>query len=152
VQRRAATAGVPERQTELAGLLAQLALRARALTESRPKMRAEAGGRMHMLDAAQVELLEADRNYVKLAVGRETYHVRSTLAQAEKAMQTEPMLRISRSALVNVNHLREVSRTPRGDFILVLDGGRTVTSSEGFREAVREYIATLKVGTLGGPI
>jgi len=150
VQRRAATAGAPERHSELASLLAQLERSARALTESRPKMLAEAGGRMHMLDAAQVELLEADRNYVKLAVGRESYHVRSTLAQAEKAMQTEPMLRISRSALINVNHLREVSRTPRGDFILVLNGGRTVTSSEGFREAVRDYIAKLKVGTPGG--
>ena len=149
VQRRAATDGAPERQHELAGLLAQLERSARALTESRPKMLAEAGGRMHMLDSAQVELLEADRNYVKLAVGRDTYHVRSTLAQAEKAMQTEPMLRISRSALINVNHLREVSRTPRGDFILVLNGGRTVTSSEGFRESVRDYIARLKVGTPG---
>ena len=119
------------------------------MSEARPKMLAEAGGRMHMLDAAQVELLEADRNYVKLAVGREAYHVRSTLAQAEKAMGCEPMLRISRSALINVNHLREVSRTPRGDFILVLNGGRTVTSSEGFRDAVREYLGKLKIGSFG---
>lgn len=150
VQRRAAVATAPERHSDLASLLARLERSARALTDSRPKMLAEAGGRMHMLDSAQVELLEADRNYVKLAVGRETYHVRSTLAQAEKAMQSESMLRISRSALINVNHLREVSRTPRGDFILVLNGGRTVTSSEGFREAVRDYIAKLKVGTAGG--
>jgi two-component system LytT family response regulator len=150
VQRRAATSGVPERQTELAGLLAQLERSARALSESRPKLLAESGGRMHMLDASRVELLEGDRNYVKLAAGREVYHVRSTLAQAQKAMQSEPMLRISRSALINLNHLREVSRTPRGDFILVLNGGRTVTSSEGFRESVRDYIAKLKVGTSGG--
>ena len=32
---------------------------------------------------------------------------------------SQPMLRISRSCLVNMNHVREVSRTPRGDFILV---------------------------------
>ena len=57
------------------------------------------------------------------------------------------MLRISRSCLVNINHLREVSRTPRGDFILVLNGGRTVTSSEGFRESVRAYLARLRVGS-----
>jgi two-component system LytT family response regulator len=55
------------------------------------------------------------------------------------------MLRISRSCLVNMNHVREVSRTPRGDFILVLAGGTTVTSSEGFREAVRLHLDQLKV-------
>ena len=61
-------------------------------------------------------------------------------------MGSEPMLRISRSCLVNTRHLREISRTPRGDFILVLSGGTTVTSSEGFREQVREYVARLRIG------
>jgi len=69
------------------------------------------------------------------------------LQHAEQSLQSEPMLRISRSCLVNVNHVREVSRTPRGDFILVLAGGTTVTSSEGFREAVRDYFGRFKVGT-----
>ncbi len=101
---------------------------------------------MHMLDAAQVELLEADRNYVKLTVGRDTYVARSTLQQAEKSLQSQPMLRISRSCIVNMNHVREVSRTPRGDFILVLAGGTTVTSSEGYRDAVREYLDRLRLG------
>ena len=38
-----------------------------------------------------------------------------------------------------------VSRTRRGDFILVLACGATVTSSEGFRERVRQYLETLKL-------
>ncbi|MGH8202192.1 MAG: hypothetical protein ACREVO_17785 [Steroidobacteraceae bacterium] len=46
---------------------------------------------------------------------------------------------------MNINHVREVSRTPRGDFILVLAGGATVTSSEGFRDAVRQHLDRLKV-------
>jgi two-component system LytT family response regulator len=110
---------------------------------------AESGSRMHMLDVTQVELVEADRNYVKLTVGRETFHARSTLQQAEKSLQSQPLLRISRSCLVNMNHVREISRTPRGDFILVLAGGTTVTSSEGFRDSVRQYLERLKLNPLG---
>ncbi|MBS0612351.1 MAG: response regulator transcription factor [Proteobacteria bacterium] len=151
VRRRTAAANGLQRQQELAALLERLA-QTRGSTDARPRLMAESGGRMHMLEVAQVELLEADRNYVKLAVGRDTYHVRSTLAQAERAVQSEPMLRISRSCLINMNHLREVSRTPRGDFILVLAGGRTVTSSEGFREAVRGYLARLRVGSPSGEV
>ncbi|MBV9913043.1 MAG: LytTR family transcriptional regulator [Sinobacteraceae bacterium] len=99
-----------------------------------------------MLDVTQVELLEADRNYVKLTVGRVVYLARSTLQSAERSCQSQPMLRISRSCVVNTNHIREISRTPRGDFILVLSGGTTVTSSEGYRETVREYLQKLRIG------
>jgi two-component system, LytTR family, response regulator len=55
------------------------------------------------------------------------------------------MLRISRSCLVNLNYVREVNRTLRGDFILILAGGATVTSSEGFRGKVKDYLSTLKI-------
>ena len=111
------------------------------------RLYAWAASTMHMLDTTQIELIEGDRNYVKLTVGRETFHARSTLQQAEQAMRSEAMLRISRSCLVNTRHIREVTRTPRGDFILVLVGGRTVTSSEGFRDSVRTYLTTLKIGS-----
>ena len=46
---------------------------------------------------------------------------------------------------VNVNYLNEVNRTLRGDFILVLAGGATVTSSEGFRAKVKEYLSTMRI-------
>jgi two-component system LytT family response regulator len=134
-----------DRHSALASLLEQLERGARARAEAAPRVLAEAGSRMHMLDVSQVEVVEADRNYVRLIIGRETFHARSTLQQAEKSFQTQPMLRISRSCLVNMSHVREVSRTPRGDFILVVAGGTTVTSSEGFREPVRQYLERLKL-------
>jgi two-component system LytT family response regulator len=90
-------------------------------------------------------MVESDRNYVVIRVGRDSYQARSTLAQAEAALQSQPMLRISRSCLVNMNFVREVNRTLRGDFILVLAGGATVTSSEGFRAKVKEYLRGLKI-------
>ncbi len=68
-----------------------------------------------------------------------------TLQQAEKTLQSRPMLRIRCSCLINMNQVREISRTPRGEFILVLGGSTTVTSREGFREAVREHLERLKV-------
>lgn len=136
-----------ERQAALSVLLAQLERGARAVADAHPRLLAESGSNMHLLDGAQIELVESDRNYVKLIIGRETFHARSTLQQAEKALQSQPILRISRSCLINVNYLRQVSRTPRGDFILVLAGGITVTSSEGFREAVRDYLGRLKLSS-----
>jgi two-component system LytT family response regulator len=146
IRKRRESEGMAERQALLSSVISQIERSVKAQAESRPRILAESGSRMHMLDVALIELLEADRNYVKLTVGREVFLARSTLQTAEKSLQSQPMLRISRSCVVNTNHIREISRTPRGDFILVLAGGTTVTSSEGHREAVRDYLERLKLG------
>src|SRR6059058_4338426 len=128
VRRRHQAHGSLDRRSALEALLEQLERGARARADAQPRV-----------------LAEADRNYVRLTIGRETFHARSTLQQAERTFQAQPMLRISRSCLVNMSHVREVSRTPRGDFILVVAGGTTITSSEGFREPVRQYLERLKL-------
>src|SRR5271170_5975627 len=78
VRPRHARSGADERQALLAGLLAQLE-RARSPAEERPRLLAEFGGHLHVLEAAQVEMIEADRNYVVIRVGKDSFHARSTL-------------------------------------------------------------------------
>jgi two-component system, LytTR family, response regulator len=145
VRPRHSANGDDERQALLASLLAQLERGSRALPEERARLLAEFNGRLHVIDVTQVEMIEADRNYVLIRVGRDIFHARSTLSQAEQALRSQLMLRISRSCLVNMNYLREVNRTLRGDYILVLAGGATVTSSEGFRSKVKDYLSTLRI-------
>jgi two-component system LytT family response regulator len=147
VRRRQETEGRADRQLALSSALEQIERSARALADRRPRVLAESGSRMHLLDVADVEVVEAERNYVRITIGRDVFHARSTLQQAEKSLQSQPMLRVSRSCLVNVDHVREISRTPRGDFILVMAGGTTVTSSEGFRDPVRQYLQGLKLAS-----
>jgi two-component system, LytTR family, response regulator len=149
VRPRHAEARADERQALLESLLTQLERNTQPKREERPpRLLAEFNGRLHVIDVTQVEMVEADRNYVTIRVGRDNYHARSTLAQAEQALASQPMLRISRSCLVNTNYLREVNRTLRGDFILVLAGGVTVTSSEGFRAKVKDYLGTMRITPL----
>jgi len=125
--------------------LAELQRSARAAVDTRSRLLAESDGRMQMLDVAQIEVVTADRNYVVLTVGRDTFHARSTLAQAEDAMRSQPMLQINRSCIVNINHVHQVTRTARGDFVFVLTGGTTVSSSERYRQKVRARIEQFTV-------
>jgi len=145
VRRRHGVQTAVDRQNELSSLLLQLERAAQATAASRPRLLADAGNRMQMVDVAQIEVVESDRNYVMLRVGKDTLHARSTLQQAEDAMRSQPMLRISRSCIVNINHVREVNRTLRGDFVLVLSGGTTVSSSEGYRDKVRAHLDKLMI-------
>jgi two-component system LytT family response regulator len=145
VRQRHQVGSLAQRQLALSDVLARLERSAKALREPTPRIIGESGGRMHVLDVGLIEMVESDRNYVKLTVGRGIYTTRSTLQHAEASMTSQPMMRVSRSCLVNLSHVREISRTPRGDVIVMLAGGATVTSSERFREPVRQQLARMQL-------
>ena len=145
VRRRRAAEDPVEYRRSLGALLDRLdGLSPRSL--ARQRIIVESGGCMQMVDIADVEIVESSRNYVTLAVGGQSCITRSTLEEAEFSLRAQPFLRISRSCLVNMNHVRQIDRTPRGDLILVLLSGRAVASSEGYREKVREYLGLMRVG------
>ena len=129
-----------------AATLAELQRLSQGRVEARPRLLAETGGALHMVDVAQIELVTANHNYVTLTVGKESFYARSTLIQAEDSMRSQPMLQINRSCIMNLNHVRQVSRTARGDYVFVLGCGTTVTSSERFRPKVRARIGLFIVG------
>lgn len=145
VRKRRIAPPATDRRAAIAALLEQLGQRDGAAASERPRLLVDLGSRMQMVDVACIEAAEADRNYVTLRIGAEALHTRSTLYQTEDALRSQPMLRISRSCLVNLNHVREVSRTLRGDFIIVLAGGATVTSSESYRDKVRTQLARFMI-------
>ena len=127
------------------GLLAQLERGAREQPEERPRLLAEFNGRLHVIDVTQVEMIEADRNYVTIRVGARK------LPRAQHPAPGGAGVALAADAahqpLLPGEHelSQEVNRTLRGDFILVLAGGATVTSSEGFRAKVKEYLGTLRI-------
>ncbi len=145
VRRRIEGQSAAQRRDALDGMIERIEAADNARTEERPHILVRLGGRLQMLDPELIELVTAHRNYVKVRVGRETYTVRSTLQHTEKTLQALPMVRVNRSCLVNLNHVRRISHTPRGDIILVLSGGTTITSSQGCREAVRQQLVRLSV-------
>jgi two-component system, LytTR family, response regulator len=146
VRHRYTSQSLSQRETTLATLISQLERASQTVQEARPRLLAEADGHHHMIDVAQIEMLEADRNYVTLHVDNKLFHARTTLQQAAEAMRSQPMLRISRSCVVNINHVCQVNRTLRGDFVLLLRGGTTAASSQGYRDKVRAHLEKLTFG------
>jgi two-component system LytT family response regulator len=145
VRRRHRVETLAQRQTGLSNALDKLERSATTWRQAPPRIIAEAAGRMHVIDAHLIEMVQSNRNYVKLTVGRNTFSARNTLMGAQEMLITEPMLKISRSCLLNLRHVREISHTPRGDIIAVLAGGATITSSERFRESVRSRLEKMQM-------
>ena len=134
------------RQESLEAALEHLQRARAARVARRPRLVVGTGSDRQVLDAEEIEAACAERNYVKLNVGSEAHILRTTLRAAQQALCSQPLLRVSRSCLVNFNHVRRISRTRRGDYILVLSGGVTVTSAEGYRETVRLHLERYTLG------
>jgi two-component system LytT family response regulator len=150
IRRRLSLERLARQQLEPSDVLQRLEDSAKALCQPRTRIIADCGGRRHILDVSDIELVEAERNYVKLTVGRQRYTIRCTLQHAEAALSSQRMLKISRSCLVNLIHVRELGRTPRGDVIVVLADGATVTTSERYRHSVRQQLGQLQLTVRDG--
>lgn len=90
-------------------------------------------GRVTFLKVCDLDWLEASGNYVTLHVGRERYLLRETLSALQEKLDPEQFVRIHRSAIVNVERLKELRPWSRGEQVAVLQDGTELTIGRAFR-------------------
>jgi LytTr DNA-binding domain len=96
----------------------------------------EDDGRRVFVRTADVDWVEAAKNYVRLHIGERTYVLRSTLTALEERLDTRVFRRINRSALVNLDRVQELQPWFHGDAICILKSGARLTVSRNYRDRV----------------
>jgi len=99
-------------------------------------------GQVLFLSPEEIEWIEAAGNYVRLNAGGESHLLRETMSGVEAKLPRERFLRIHRSALVNLEAVREMSPGPHGDFVVVLKSGKRLPLSRGCRDRLEEALGT----------
>jgi two-component system LytT family response regulator len=99
-------------------------------------------GQVLFLSPEEIEWIEAAGNYVRLNAGGESHLLRETMSGVEARLPRERFLRIHRSALVNLEAVREMSPGPHGDFVVVLKSGKRLPLSRGCRDRLEEALGT----------
>jgi two-component system LytT family response regulator len=94
-------------------------------------------GRIIFLKLSDIDWLEAADNYVKLHVGAETHLLRDTMTALENKLPAERFLRISRSAMVNIDQIKELHPLFHGEYVVVLRGGARLTLTRGYRDKLQ---------------
>jgi DNA-binding LytR/AlgR family response regulator len=91
------------------------------------------------VSARDIEAILAAENYVEICMssGKQYLH-RTTLAKIERELSSDRMLRVHRSAIVNVDQVR--SKLP--GWRLQLTSGREIRVGRSFRDAVDKSIDT----------
>ncbi len=100
----------------------------------RTHMVVKTGTRAVLLQVARIEWLEAEGDYVRIHAGREVYLTRQTMNRAEAQLAAARFVRVHRSAIVNVEYIKEIHSLPGGDHAIALRDGTQVTLSRGYRE------------------
>jgi two-component system LytT family response regulator len=91
-------------------------------------------GRILFIKTAQISCIESAGNYVAALVGKETHIVRDTINDLEERLDPEKFLRISRSAIVNLDAIKELQSQAQGQHTVVLHHGKSLAMTRGLRE------------------
>lgn len=97
-------------------------------------------GRVIFIRTAAIDWVEADGNYIRLHTGSEAHYLRETLAGLEGRLPADEFMRISRSAIVNLDRVKELQPLFYGDYAVILQNGSKLNMSRNYRERLQAML------------
>lgn len=97
-------------------------------------------GRIFFLRTDEIEWIEAEGNYVSLHVGQKRYFFREAISSLETQLDPRKFQRIQRSAIVNIDYIRELQPWFRGDYRVILRDGTELKLSHRYRENLDKHL------------
>jgi two-component system LytT family response regulator len=92
------------------------------------------GDRVRFVKTEDLDWIEASGNYVILHAGKEKHTIRETLGTLEGRLSPKHFQRLSRSAVVNLDRVREVQPLFHGEHVAILTDGTRINMTRGLRE------------------
>jgi two-component system LytT family response regulator len=96
--------------------------------------------KVSFLKPSEIDWIEADGKHAVLHAGRETHVVRHTLTRLEQRLVAHGFVRVHRSAIVNVDRIRELEPWFHGEYVVILKDGTKLTSSAAHSQALHRII------------
>jgi len=101
-------------------------------------------GRILFLQPEEIDWIEAEGNYVRLHVGKESHLLRETMNSIEARLASRKFLRVNRSTIVNLERITEWQPLFHGDSVVILRDGTRLTVSRVYRETLDRLVAQLR--------
>jgi two-component system LytT family response regulator len=99
------------------------------------------GDRTVFLAIDEVEWIEAAQNYVCVHAGQAKHLLHVTMNTIENSIDPERFVRIHRSYIVNLEHVKRLWTLPHGQYILELASGQRLPSGRTYGEKIRAMMA-----------
>jgi two-component system LytT family response regulator len=99
------------------------------------------GQRLKVVQVRDIDYVVAQGNYVRLHLGKDSLHFRTTLSELEMRLDPEQFIRIHRSTIVNVDRIASLESTFHRDLLVSLHDGTVLRLSAAHREQLEQTIA-----------
>lgn len=99
-------------------------------------------GRILFLPVSEIRWIAAEENYVRICTGGETHLLRETMTSLEEKLDPQVFMRVHRSAIVNLNFVKEIRTEREGDFTVLLANGQKVAMSRSYRSRMRGLLSS----------
>jgi two-component system LytT family response regulator len=97
-------------------------------------------GRIVFLPVPEIRWIGAEENYVRISTADETHLLRETMAHLEKRLDPHFFLRVHRSSIVNLQHVKEVRMESDGDTAVILLNGEKVPMRRSYRARMQRLL------------
>ncbi len=98
------------------------------------------GSKVVMLDAHEIEWIDAAGDYMCIHAGGKTHIIRETMKALQTRLDPARFQRIHRSAIVNVGRVKELHPHSNGEYFLVLDNGSELKLSRSYKDVVARFL------------
>jgi two-component system, LytTR family, response regulator len=96
-------------------------------------------GRTLLIKTSDIEWIEAADYYARIhATGGKQFLLRETMNDLDTKLDPEQFFRAHRSAIVNLEKVKEIQPYTRGEHVVIMTGGAKVRLSRGRREKLEE--------------
>ena len=100
----------------------------------------KANGRVFFLDAGDIDWIEAEGNYVSVHSGLKSHLLRETISGLESQLDPKKFRRIHRSAIVQLDKIKELQPWFHGEYRIILHSGAELMLSRNYRENLQEAL------------
>jgi len=100
----------------------------------------KSAGRLFFLRTAEIDWIESAGNYVCLHAGGESHLLRETMSGIEARLDPARFVRIHRTAIVNLDEIKELQPLFHGEYEVALRDGTKLTLSRSYRDRLQELI------------
>jgi two-component system LytT family response regulator len=126
---------------ELKPLIEELLAELRARKRRSTRIVVRSGGKTIFLRTEEVDWVEASGNYVRLHANGEAHVLRESMKNMEAKLDNDLFVRIHRSAIVNVDRIRELQPWFHGEYVVILQDGTRLMASRVFSDRLDRLIA-----------
>ncbi len=133
----AATAATTAIDSRIASLLEEL----RDERKYSERLIVKSSGRVFFIRTEEIDWVEASGNYVKIHTKADAHLLRESMKNMEAKLDPKIFVRIHRSAIVNIDRIKELEPWFHGEYIVIMRDGTRLTASRVFSDRLSALIA-----------